>query len=172
MSPIVQFPHPVLTTPCVAVAEVNANVRDVVLQMFKIVRAVKGAGLAAPQIGLPLRIAVVEAEGTALALVNPEVIELGPECAVREGCLSLSSVADFVKRAEWVRVKCLDEGGHPVEFTANGLLGQAVQHEIDHLNGRLFVDLLDRFSRKRVIEKHRKIVSARREAAQRGTGRR
>jgi peptide deformylase len=113
--------------------------------MFETMRAASGVGLAAPQIGVGKRVIVVdvspvEKETAPLALVNPAIVEGGGSVEGTEGCLSLPGVEGVVPRAEFVLVKAQDEQGHPVHLHASGFLARALQHEIDHLDGILFID--------------------------------
>lgn len=115
--------------------------------MFETMYDAKGVGLAAPQIGINKRLSVVDVIGDKtqqLVLINPEIIASSGEVRYQEGCLSVPSVYDTVKRAETVTLRAQDRFGQWYEMTADGLLGECFQHEIDHLNGKLFVDLLSR----------------------------
>ncbi len=144
---ILTYPDPFLTTRAAAVPRVDDRIRDLVRDMFETMRAAKGVGLAAPQVGVSRRVIVVDVspavEGEApLALVNPEIVERrGAEPGV-EGCLSVPGVEGEVVRSAFVAVRGLDERGDPVRVEATGLLARALQHEIDHLDGVLFITRL------------------------------
>lgn len=121
------------------------NLQILIDDMFETMYAAKGVGLAAPQIGVSLRLFVVDVIGDKtqqLVLINPEITHQEGEELYSEGCLSVPGAFDKVKRAKQVTVKGLDRFAKPCEITADGLLGECFQHEIDHLNGKLFIDLL------------------------------
>jgi len=127
------------------VVHVDGKVRDLVRDMFETMRAASGVGLAAPQVGVGKRVIVVdvspvEPDCPPLALVNPEIVERAGQVEGMEGCLSIPGVEGLVPRAESVRVRGKDDRGEPVEIRATGFLARALQHEIDHLDGVLFID--------------------------------
>lgn len=130
--------------------------------MFETMYHARGVGLAAPQIGLNIRLSVVDASADKtgqLVLVNPEIIEAHGQTQYEEGCLSVPGAYDTVIRAESVRIRAQDKHGEFFEMTADGLLGECFQHEIDHLNGKLFVDLLSPLKRamaRRKLEKFKR----------------
>lgn len=130
--------------------------------MFETMYHARGVGLAAPQIGLNIRLSVVDASADKtgqLVLVNPEIIEAHGQAQYEEGCLSVPGAYDTVTRAESVRIRAQDKHGEFFEMTAEGLLGECFQHEIDHLNGKLFVDLLSPLKRamaRRKLEKFKR----------------
>lgn len=103
----------------------------------------EGAGLAAPQIGILRRIAVVDAGDGLIELINPEIIETRGEIGMVEGCLSVPGRRGYVKRPEWAWVRAVDRKGNPFEIAGDGLLGRALQHELDHLDGRMYVDFME-----------------------------
>jgi peptide deformylase len=143
--PIVALGNAVLRNKARKVSRFDENIRTLVKDMIETMREAPGVGLAAPQIGIPLQVAVVEAEKDEIyVLVNPEIVKLEGEQILDEGCLSVPGYWGKVKRAEKVTVKARDAHGKEVRINAaEGLLGQALQHEIDHLNGTVYVDLLD-----------------------------
>ena len=143
--PIVALGNPVLRNKARKVSRFDENIRVLVQDMIETMRDAPGVGLAAPQIGVPLQIAVVEAEKDEIyVLVNPEILKTEGEHILDEGCLSVPGFWGKVKRAEKVTVKARDAHGKEVRISAaEGLLGQALQHEIDHLNGMVYVDRLD-----------------------------
>ncbi|MCL9684793.1 peptide deformylase [Legionella maioricensis] len=118
--------------------------------MFDTMYDARGVGLAAPQIGVSMRLSVIDIIGDKseqLVIINPEIISSAGEKEFDEGCLSVPGAYDTVTRAEKVTVKALDRFGKPFEISAEGLLAECLQHEIDHLNGKLFVDLLSPLKR-------------------------
>ncbi len=126
------------------------SLQTMIDDMFDTMYHARGVGLAAPQIGINLRLSVIDVIGdksNQIVIINPEIIASEGEKEYEEGCLSVPSAYDTVIRAEKVTVKALDRTGKPFEITADGLLGECLQHEIDHLNGKLFVDLLSPLKR-------------------------
>jgi len=133
--------------------ELEQTIADMVETMYHQV----GIGLAAPQVGIPLRLIVIDdgKRGTR-ALINPSIAERGGAVTAEEGCLSLPGIFGEVERSEWVRVEATDGESRPVSFEARGMLARVVQHEIDHLDGVLFIDRLPPVTRdqiKRRIQK-------------------
>ena len=143
--PIVALGNAVLRNKARKVSRIDDSIRTLVQDMIETMRDAPGVGLAAPQIGVPLQVAVVEAEKDEIhVLVNPEIVKMEGEHVLDEGCLSVPGYWGKVKRAEKVTVKARDAHGKEIRITAaEGLLGQALQHEIDHLNGTVYVDRLD-----------------------------
>jgi peptide deformylase len=142
---ILIYPDPFLLKKAAPVSRVDEKVRELIRDMFETMRAASGVGLAAPQLGVGKRVIVVdispvEEEVAPLALVNPEIVESKGLAEGTEGCLSLPGVEGVVPRAEFVLVKARDEQGRQVQLTASGFLARALQHEIDHLDGVLFID--------------------------------
>lgn len=142
---IVTYPDPVLLGKSAPVPRVTDAVRELVRDMFETMRAANGIGLAAPQVGVGKRVIVVdvspvEPEQGPLALVNPVIAARRGAVEGTEGCLSVPGVEGIVPRAEWVAVNGLTEAGEPVRIEAAGILARALQHEIDHLDGILFID--------------------------------
>lgn len=139
------------------------NLQTLIDDMFDTMYDAKGVGLAAPQIGINLMLSVIDVIGDRtqqLVIINPEVIESREEEEYEEGCLSIPGVYDKVKRAKWVNVAALDREGKPFEIASEGLLGECLQHEIDHLNGKLFVDLLSPLKRNLARKKLEKVKRA------------
>ena len=155
---------PVLRQPADAVAEVDDELRTLVKSMYETMYAAEGIGLAGPQVGISRRVIVVdvhEDEHPPFALVNPKVVESGKETEKsEEGCLSIPGVAGLVERPERVVVEGLDENGTPVRMEADGLLARCLQHEIDHLDGILFVDHLSPLKRTMVLKKYKSLRAA------------
>jgi peptide deformylase len=143
--PILIYPDPFLLKKAGHVSRVDDKVRELIRDMFETMRAASGVGLAAPQIGVSRRVIVVDVspvdeKASPIALVNPEIVESRGQAEGTEGCLSLPGVEGVVPRAETVLVKAQDEQGRPLQFRASGFLARALQHEIDHLDGILFID--------------------------------
>lgn len=143
--PIVVLGNPVLRRKARKVTRFDDSIRQLVQDMIETMRDAPGVGLAAPQIGVPLQVAVIEAEKDQVhVIVNPEIVKAEGEELLDEGCLSFPGYWGKVRRAQKVSVKARDASGKEVRITdAEGLLAQALQHEIDHLNGMVYVDRLD-----------------------------
>jgi len=148
----------------IAVDAFDDELRQLVDDMFVTMDAEEGAGLAAPQVGVSKRVFVVDARrdggGTdsRFALVNPRVVEVSDEIdAGPEGCLSIPGVSDVVRRPAQVTMEGHDVDGNPVRVTGSGLLGRALLHELDHLDGVLFVDHLSPLKRRMLLKKYRKL---------------
>ena len=132
---------PVLRSKAKEIDEVNKKTNDLIDNMFETMYEEDGVGLAAPQVGMLKRIAVVDIrEGNKVVLINPEIIEEEGKAIMEEGCLSIPGETGDVIRAEKIKVRSLDREGSQIEFEAEGFEARAIQHEIDHLNGVLFVD--------------------------------
>jgi peptide deformylase len=164
--PIRIYPDPVLRVSCREITAIDDRVRKLAADMVETMHAAPGIGLAAPQVGVEERLAVVdlsvgEDPGQILVLVNPEVVHReGSETEV-EGCLSLPGMTDKVDRPTAVRVKALDLSGKPIELQADGWLARALCHEIDHLDGILFIDHLRGLRRERAKRQLRKLAGDR-----------
>lgn len=140
--PIRIYPDPVLREPAAAVAAVDDAVRKLVADMTETMRAAPGIGLAAPQVGVQRRVLVYSLgeEEPVYAIVNPEIVERAGELTADEGCLSIPGIAYPVARAERIRVRGLDEHGVMVDREAEELEARVIQHEVDHLDGVLFIE--------------------------------
>jgi len=148
---------PVLRKPTKPVTEVTDELRRLIADMFETMYAAEGIGLAAPQVGRTERLAVVDVEGRKFALINPEIVSTnGASEKAEEGCLSIPDIYGDVERPAEVTIRALDENGSPYEASANDLLGRCFQHEIDHLDGRLFIDYLSPLKRKAALTKWEK----------------
>ncbi len=150
---ILHFPDTRLRNVARPVKEVDDGVRKLIDDMFETMYEAPGIGLAAIQVNQPRRVIVVdisEERNQPLALVNPEILERQGEEEMDEGCLSVPGIYEKVQRAERVRVRALDRDGNPLEMEADGLLAVCIQHEIDHLDGKLFVDYLSNLKRQRI----------------------
>ena len=125
----------------------KADLPRLLRDMWKTMYSAKGVGLAAPQVGMALRLAVIdvkpEGKSERIVLINPEILSREGAVLEEEGCLSVPGVYVKLKRHERVRVRALDERGRPWERTGTGLLARAFEHEVDHLDGKLFIDRLD-----------------------------
>ncbi|HLS80086.1 MAG TPA: peptide deformylase [Steroidobacter sp.] len=160
--PILEFPDPRLRTRAEPVEQVDAALRQLIDDMFETMYAAPGVGLAATQVNVHKRLLVIdvsESRKEPLALINPEILERDGVAETEEGCLSVPGVYDKVRRAERIRVRALDRAGKPFDMDAQGLLAVCIQHEIDHLDGKLFVDYLSELKRTRIrkkLEKERK----------------
>lgn len=143
--PIRLYPDPVLREPATPVTEVDDSVRKLITDMAETMRAAPGVGLAAPQVGVQRRVLVYSlGEDEPLrALVNPEITERTGEIVGDEGCLSIPGLTYEVIRAQRVSVNGLDENGQAVSYEAEDLEARVIQHEVDHLDGILFLDRLD-----------------------------
>ncbi|MBX5492957.1 MAG: peptide deformylase [Chloroflexi bacterium] len=154
--PIVQIGDPILRQKAKRVKHIDRSLDPLIEDMIDTMRAAPGIGLAAPQIGVSLRVMVIEIDGELTVLINPEIVKREGEWEPEEGCLSVTGYVANVKRswAVWVRAK--NRQGRDVRLKGEGLFGQALQHEIDHLDGILYVDRLDSLDRLRKIEPGRK----------------
>ena len=142
---ILVYPDPFLSRKAAPVAEVDDRVRTLIRDMFETMYAAEGIGLAAPQVGVGKRVIVLDVSPVdqnvpPMAIVNPEILERKGSVTGEEGCLSVPGVQGEVCRAETVVVRGLDPEGKPVHLSAAGILSRALQHEIDHLDGVLFID--------------------------------
>jgi peptide deformylase len=145
---IITLDHPkghMLRERAKKVTQFDAGLERLVRDMWETMREAPGVGLAAPQIAVPLRVLVAEYEEERCALVNPEIVKMAGEVTGTEGCLSIPGyIGENIRRAEKITVKARNEKGSPVKITAEGWFARVLQHEIDHLNGILYTDRLDR----------------------------
>ena len=147
---------PILRTETEPVVEVTGELRELIDDMFATMYAAEGIGLAAPQVGRTERLAVVDVEGARYALINPVIVEREGSARAEEGCLSIPEVFGEVDRAHRVTVRALDADGKPFELTAADLLARCIQHEVDHLHGKLFVDYLSILKRRSALNQWEK----------------
>jgi peptide deformylase len=168
---ILEYPDPRLRTRAVPVNAVDDTVRRLVEEMFETMYEAKGIGLAATQVDVHRRVLVTDLSQDRtqpLAFINPQIIERDGSIEAEEGCLSVPGIFDTLRtRSERVRVRALDRDGKPFELEAEGLLAVCIQHEIDHLDGKLFVDYLSELKRNRIrkkLEKERRERPAARDA--------
>jgi peptide deformylase len=161
--PILEYPDPRLRIRATPVTKVDEKVRTLVADMLETMYAADGIGLAATQVNIHQRLLVVDPSqerNSPYCLINPEILSRDGRATREEGCLSVPGVYETVERAEQIRVKALDEHGKPFELDAEGLLAVCIQHEMDHLDGKLFVDYLSELKRERL--KKRALKKARR----------
>jgi peptide deformylase len=148
---------PILRQETTVLTEVTDAHRRLIDDMFETMHLARGIGLAATQVGRLERICVVDIDKEQYALVNPEIIASDGEQTGEEGCLSIPEIFGEVTRAKHVVVRALDRDGKPIEIDANDLLARCLQHEIDHLHGRLFIDYLSLLKRQAATKKWRKL---------------
>ncbi|HEY32381.1 MAG TPA: peptide deformylase [Dehalococcoidia bacterium] len=147
------LPDPVLRQKAKRVRSFDKSIHRLIDDMLETMHSASGVGLAAPQVGVPLRVIVIGIpDEEELALINPQIVRKTGERLVNEGCLSIPGYFAQVKRAEIVRAKGLDRSGKEIRLRANELLAQALEHEIDHLNGILYVDHLESMDELRPVE--------------------
>ena len=163
--PIVVYPDPVLLQPCREVPEITREIRDLIPDMFDTMYAAPGIGLAANQIGLDLRIAVIDLSvgkdpKERHVLINPVILSTELRFSEEEGCLSVPDFLENVTRPRKVRVEALDAEGKQFQLEAEGLLAKAVCHELDHLDGLLFLNRLSPLKRNRIKKKIQKMIRA------------
>ncbi|HSJ23789.1 MAG TPA: peptide deformylase [Longimicrobiales bacterium] len=152
---------PVLRQPAAPVAAFSDEVRQLIADMFDTMYAEDGVGLAAPQVGVSERVIVVDPRDDVVqpfALVNPEILEFSDDLdRGEEGCLSIPGLKEIVERAWSIRIRGLDREGAPVELEAEGLLARILQHEVDHLDGILFLDRVSALKRKLLLARWQKV---------------
>ncbi|WP_323001843.1 peptide deformylase [Denitromonas sp.] len=154
--PILHFPDPRLHTKAVPVAKVDDRIRTLIRDMAETMYEAPGIGLAATQVNVHERVVVIdvsEDQSSLQAFINPEILERSGEQVGEEGCLSVPGVYDKVVRAERVKVRALNEQGEPFELEADGLLAVCIQHELDHLDGKVFVEYLSLLKQGRIKSK-------------------
>lgn len=160
--PIITLPDPILRQVSAPIERVDDDVRRLVEDMFETMYAAPGVGLAAVQVGVLRRLVVLDAadegeERRPLVMINPEIVSLGEEKRVyEEGCLSIPDVRVEIERPASVHVRFRDAEDRPQEMKAEGLLATAIQHELEHLDGRLIIDYLSRLRRDMIVRKFRK----------------
>ena len=159
---VVKWPDPVLSRRGEPVTVFDAKLKKLVEEMFESMYVAQGIGLAAPQISLSQRLTVIDCSfkknpDEKLVLINPEIVDRRGRQVEEEGCLSLPEIRERVSRAEWVKVRAQDVTGKWFEAEGTELLARAMQHEIDHLDGVLFIDRLSRLKREMVIRRIKKM---------------
>ncbi|MFC2060214.1 peptide deformylase [Chloroflexota bacterium] len=151
--PIRVVPDPVLRQKSKRVRFIDGSIQKLIGDMLETMHSAPGVGLAAPQVGIPLRVIVINMpEEEDIVLINPGIVRKSGERLVNEGCLSVPGYLGEVKRATSVTVKGRDQKGKEIRIKANELLAQALEHEIDHLNGVLYIDHLESMDKLRKIE--------------------
>ena len=157
--PILEYPDPRLRKVAAPVTDFDAKLQKLVRDMAETMYAAPGVGLAATQVDVHKRVIVIDTSDTKddlLVLVNPEIVMAEGEAECEEGCLSVPGYYDKVTRAARITVRARNERGEPIERTADGLLAVCIQHEMDHLLGKMFVDYLSPLKRARVAAKQKK----------------
>lgn len=161
---VIVFPDERLRRKSEEVKDIDDELRVLIADMFDTMYADDGIGLAAPQVGVHKRLVVMDVvldeetgEHLKLVLINPVITERQGEVTSTEGCLSVPEYRAEVKRAEIIKIEALDENGQKQTLEANGLLAICIQHELDHLDGKLFIDYLSRLKRERLLVKYKKL---------------
>jgi peptide deformylase len=151
--PILRYPDPRLHKKAVAVERVDETIRKLIADMAETMYEAPGIGLAATQVDVHKRVVVIdvsEDKSKLLAFINPEILERAGEQVCEEGCLSVPGIYEKVTRSERVKVRALDPQGEPFTLEAEGLLAVCIQHEIDHLDGKVFVEHLSQLKQSRI----------------------
>lgn len=158
---ILHHPDPRLREKAQTVSDFGQELQSLIDDMFETMYDAPGVGLAATQIGVALQVAVMDCgsddKREPRVMINPEIIEADEPEVVDEGCLSVPEVSDRVRRHRRVRLRALDRQGNPYELEADGLLAQCIQHEKDHLDGKLYIDHLSTIKRDRLLKRQRKL---------------
>jgi len=160
---VLQYPDPKLRTKALPVTEVNEKLRCIIDDMFETMYEQNGCGLAATQVNIHQRIIAIDVsdnKSQPLCVINPEILSSEGIQYESEGCLSLPGLYDKVQRAAKIRIRALDKNGKQYEINTDGLLATCIQHEIDHLNGILFIDHLSNLKKERA---HKKLIKLRRQ---------
>lgn len=147
---------PILRQSTAPVATITDDIRRLIDDMFETMYAAKGIGLAAPQVGRTERLAVIDVDDAPFAIINPTIVLAEGSVKGEEGCLSIPEVYGDVERSARVIVRGLDRDGAPIEVEGTELLARCLQHEIDHLDGKLFIDYLGPFKRRSALAKWQK----------------
>ncbi len=153
---ILHYPDERLRTVAKPVERIDDQLRTFIHDMFETMYEAPGIGLAATQVNFHQRLVVIdvsEEKNQPLVLINPEIVEKQGIEQTDEGCLSVPGIYEPVERAEWIKVNALDRNGEPFELETDGLLAVCIQHELDHLEGKLFVDYLSSLKRQRIRKK-------------------
>lgn len=156
---ILRYPDPRLHKVAAKVTQVDDNIRKLIKDMAETMYAAPGIGLAATQVDVHKRLVVIDISETRdqlKVLINPQLLAASGEADCEEGCLSVPGVYEKVRRAERVKVSALDRNGQPFTLDAEGLLAVCIQHEMDHLEGRVFVEHLSRLKQQRIMTRLRK----------------
>ena len=161
--PILHYPDPRLRNSATPVAKVDDAVRRLIDDMLETMYAAPGIGLAATQVNVRLRVVTIdtsENRDQPWCLINPEILASDGWIETEEGCLSVPDVYEKVRRAEWVKIAALNRDGEPFEREAEQTLAVCLQHEVDHLDGKLFVDRLSQLKRQRIRKRADRLQSA------------
>jgi peptide deformylase len=156
---ILRYPDERLHTIAQPVESVNGEIRQLIEDLAQTMYAAPGVGLAATQVDVHKRVIVIDVSETRdqlLVLINPTIVESRGVSDFEEGCLSVPGIYERVERAEWVKVRALDRNGEPFEIEADGLLAVCIQHEMDHLLGKVFVEYLSRLKQSRILARIKK----------------
>jgi peptide deformylase len=154
--PIHQLGQPVLREVATPIATVDAALRTLIADMFETMDAALGVGLAANQVGVAERVAVIDADEHRFAMINPVVLESSGSASADEGCLSIPDLHGDVTRPERIVLEAMDQHGATFRLELDGLVARAVQHEIDHLDGILFIDHLGALKRQMLVKRWKK----------------
>ncbi len=161
--PILHHPDPRLRIKARPVVDFGESLQRLIDDMFETMYDAPGVGLAATQVGVDLRVAVMDAGGDGQpdpqVLINPVIVEASDKQEMDEGCLSVPEVGDKVQRYNKLKLQALDRHGKLYEVEVEGLRAQAIQHEIDHLDGKLYIDYLSSLKRERILKKLRKLAA-------------
>lgn len=159
-----KYGDPVLRKKAKPVKKITPEIMQLIKDMFETMYNAPGIGLAASQVGIPLRIAVIDymPDGTSnpMVIINPKILTKKNKIMEEEGCLSIPGVVASIPRFESVSIKCLDHQGMPVVIEGKGVLAQAIQHEIDHMNGKLFIDRVSFLKRRKLKREIRQLKKA------------
>jgi peptide deformylase len=166
---ILIWPHPVLKQKARPVARVDDSIRTLVRDLFETMYAAEGVGLAAPQVGVLQRVIVLDCrsrqpDSKPLAMINPEIVSLEGKVVYNEGCLSIPGEGEDVERAARVTVRYLDPDGNEQSLPCDELLAIAVQHEVDHLDGIVYVDHVSSLKRELIRKRMKRVKSSREES--------
>jgi peptide deformylase len=157
--PIIHYPDPRLHKIAAPVAVVDESIRNLVRDMAQTMYSAPGVGLAATQVDIHKQVIVIDISEThdqLLVLINPKILDSRGKSDCEEGCLSVPGIFEKVTRAEWVRVQALGVDGKPFQIESDGLLSVCIQHEMDHLKGKVFVEYLSQLKQKRIVGKLKK----------------
>ncbi len=157
-----KYPDEILKTKSSEITDIDGNVQKLIDDMIETMYKSKGIGLAAPQVGVSKRLIIVdisprEEKDSLIVMINPQIVSTEGEVLSEEGCLSLPGFITRLKRSEKIFVKGIDRKGKDIEIETNGLLGRAIQHEIDHLDGILLIDRISPLKRELFRKKYQKI---------------
>lgn len=163
--PIRKYGDEVLRVPTAEIAEIDASIQQLIEDMIETMYAAPGVGLAANQVGVSKRLMVIDLSvgkrpGECYVFINPRIVDAEGEITEEEGCLSIPDFVEIVTRPERVKLRFLDRNGQQREMWGEGLMARAMCHEIDHLDGTLFVDHLRGFKKERILKKIAKLSKA------------